>query len=447
MKRSIARRITLVLTALVVLAVCAATLITYLVYVHMQEEMIRNLIQTESNRLVARVSRFGGQWERPFERDMGPSMFAWGESPAVPAPGLPPELRGLPAGLHDLDRGASIWHVAVAPAMDGRLYVVFDSVVVEQQEREFAHALIGIVLGCALLAMLAASAAARWLTTPLESLARRLERWVPGPPGAGAPHADEAERLMHAFNRVQDQVDASIADQREFSANLHHEIRTPLTVIRSDAEVMLLQGSGDPARLRRIAQSVDEIDQSLESTFSLAHASFAEATHAPMRACVDDVLQSLRLEAAKAGLAMVNAVHPAHAETLSLQALMTVMRNIMRNAVLHAAPATLEVESIAHGLRFTDTGPGIAPAELPQVFDRYFTNRRADRLHAAPGEALNQTGLGLAIAKRVCVMQGWSLEVESPVRDGRGTRFTLAFAQGEPASRSMPPPSPGLFSL
>lgn len=428
-ERSIAWRITLTLTALITLAVGAAALITYAVYVHMEDRMIRSLIQTESARLVTRVSRFGGPWDRPFERDMGPSMYAWGESPQVPAPSLPPELRPLPLGLHALQREHSTWHVAVADAMDGRLYVLYDTVVVEQQEREFARALLAIVLGCSLLAMLISRAVARWLTTPLNLLAQRLDRWVPPPPGASAAaHANEADRLMQAFNRVHDQVDASIADQREFSANLHHEIRTPLTVIRSDAEIMLMQDAAEALRLQRIVQSVRDIEQSLESTFSLAHERFEDAAPASLRLCVDDVFQSLQLDARQAGLALVNAVDPAHQETLSRHALLTVMRNIVRNAALHAAPATLTVASVPHGLRFTDTGPGIAPDELPHVFDRYFSHRRVDQARPdqprhAPG--LHRTGLGLAIAQRVCFMQSWRLDAASPAADGKGACFTL----------------------
>ncbi len=435
-RKSIAWRITLVLTGLVSLAVCIAALITYLVYVRMQDNMIRNLVQTESNRLATRVSRFGSEWTAPFERDMGPSMFAWGESGRFPARSLPDELRGLPVGLHDLDRGASTWHVAVATAMDGRLYVLYDSIVIEEQLRAFSRALAGIIVGCSLLAMLVSGAVARRVTTPLNVLTERLARWGGQAPDTDAPHDNEVDRLMEAFNRVQDQVDTSIADQREFSANLHHEIRTPLAVIRSDAEVLLLGGVIDPGdlrpRLKRIVKSVQEIDQSLESTYSLAHARFADRTLVNVRLCVEDIFESMQLEAGKAGLVLVNAVLPAHEEQLSHPALMTVMRNVIRNALLHAAPATLVVGSIPHGLEFTDSGPGIAATELPHIFDRYFANRRADRqqgqeTESSPAASADQTGLGLAIAKRVCVIQSWSLSAASPVDERGGTRFTLRF--------------------
>lgn len=428
---TIARRITLVFTGLVSLAVCVAALLTHVVYAHIEQGAMADLAQTEARRLVVRVSRFGGQWERPFERDMGPSMYAWGESGSVRAPSLPPELRALPIGLHALDRGASTWHVAVADAMDGRLYVVYDSTVTEQQASRLDHALVGIVLGCSILALLVSGAVARWLTTPLNTLIERLARWVPGSSVDEIPHVNEADRLMEAFNRAQDQIDASIADQRELSANLHHEVRTPLTVIRSDAEIMLMDGAPDGQRMRlaRIVRSVQEIEQSLESTYRLAHARFDDETPVRLRQCVEDIFESLQLEARKSGLAFENAVAPAHEVLASRQALMTVMRNIIRNAVLHAAPATLVVESMPQGLRFTDSGPGISPTDLPHVFDRYFTRRQADLRQ--PGEQaatpVNQSGLGLAIAKRVCVIQSWQLQVDSPVRDGRGTRFTLTF--------------------
>ena len=443
MKRSIASRITLVLTCLISLAVCLSAMLTWLVYVHLQGRMIDDLAQTEAKRLVMRVSRFGDEWTGSFERDMAPSMFVWGESARHPSGTLPAELRHLPVGLHRLERGESTWHVAIADAMDGRLYVLYDSIVIEQPLREFSYALIAIVVGFALLALLVSNAAARWLITPLKDLTDRLTRWVPGSSAALTRHGDEASRLMEVFNRVQDQVDASIADQREFSANLHHEIRTPLTVIRSDAELMLNGSVHDPeqrrARLKRIVRSVREVDDSLESTWSLAHARFEDRDDINLHVCVDDIIENLRLDAEKAALVLVNTVQPEHEATLSHHALMTVMHNIVRNAIAHAAPATLVIESIPDGLQFTDSGPGIDSAELPNIFERYFSNRRADRRlpeqpsgrrrdHAA-GSPMNQSGLGLAIAKRVCSMQAWRLDVQSPVSAGRGTRFTLIFRE------------------
>lgn len=434
-KRSIAWRITLVLTSLITLAVLVTVSLTFFVHLRIERNMIKELIQTESERLESRVSRSRSEWTAPFEREMAPTMFVWGESAEHPAPGLPRELRDLPDGVHQLEREESTWHVAISPVMDGRLYVLYDTIILERNSADFLKALISILIGCCLLAMLVSSTVARWLVYPLNALTNRLMKWIPDFPIADVPHGNESDRLMYIFNRVQDRVDASIADQREFSANLHHEIRTPLTIIRSDAELMLAtpkQTESMPFRLERIVKSVQEISQSLESTYSLAQARFEDVSRINVHACVQDIFEGLSLEAASAGLTLVNAVKPDHEETLSEQALMTVLRNIVRNAILHASPSTLVVASTEHGLTLTDTGPGIAPQDLDNIFERYFSNRRTDRRPRnqvnhmeAQAADINRTGLGLAIAKRICTMQGWGLEVGSPVQDGKGTRFSF----------------------
>lgn len=435
-KQSMVWRITLVLTALVTLAVLVTIILTFFVYTHIEKSMVKELALTEAVRLESRVSRFGGGWTRPFEREMAPTMFAWGESDTVRAPSLPAELRDLPNGLHELNRGTSHWHVAITSSMDGRLYVVYDTILLERNATNFLKALIGILVACSLLALLVSSTVAKWLVNPLKVLTERLTRWVPDFPIADIPRGNESDRLMYVFNRVQDQVDASIADQREFSANLHHEIRTPLTIIRTDAELMLKnnmagQGGARP-RLQRIIKSVQDISDSLESTYSLAYARFEDVHVVDIRSCVQDIFESMELEAENARLSFVNAVEPGHKEMLSRYALMTVLRNIIRNAVLHAAPATLVVESTDVGLTLTDSGPGIASSDIETIFERYFSNRRADQRKqeretrkGAVAPDINQTGLGLAIAKRVCIMQAWGLEVASPARDGKGTRFSL----------------------
>jgi len=441
--RSLGWRIAWALTALISLAVALAAVVSYEIYHQMRERMIDDFIETESERLIRKLPEVGAHWQDAFERDMGPSMFAWGESPGLPAVGMPAELRALEPGIHYLPKGRSVWHVSVAEVMDGRLYVVYDSIVVEEQSRLFAAALAFIVLVFSVLAFLVSVRISRWLIAPLNVLVERLAGWAPGRAGVAAPDSNEMDRLMDAFNRVLDQVDAAIADQRQFSANLHHEIRTPLTVIRSDAELLLrLQAkhkegmqardtSREAERLRRIMSAVDEVKESLESTYSLSIADDGEPEEVRLRSCVQDVGEGLRLEAGQAGLELVNEVLAEQVAHVNRYALLTVMRNIVRNAILHAAPAQLVVRSIDNGLEFTDTGPGIGAQELPYIFERYFGRHRVDggreNSHASQ---LRHSGLGLAIAMRVCTLQSWTLHAESPVAQGRGTRFTLVFGRG-----------------
>lgn len=443
---SIARRIAVALTGLMIMAVLLLAFTVFYVYRGLEKSLIDELIKVESSRLVTRLSNPDGRWQAPFERDMSPLMFAWGETSAMRAPSMPPELRELEPGLHHLEGADSVWYVLVTPLMDGHLYVLYDSIVLEKQSFRFALDLLLIVSVFSILAFLISIRVSRWIVAPLNVLTNRLARWAPGDPEQDSLLTNEADRLMDAFNRVQDQVDRAIADQREFSANLHHEIRTPLTVIRSDAELLLLQArkkwliqaptgssidSGPVARLQRMIRAVDDITASLESTYYLSQAQNGKIEEVSLHDCVQDILASLQYEAAQAGLVLHNGVDVGQVQTLNRYALMTVMRNIIRNAIQHATPADLRIESMENGLQFTDTGAGIAADELAHVFDRYYSRRRRDSADAqnqqSAVDGIRQSGLGLAIAMRVCTLQEWQLKVESPVQDGRGTRFTVRF--------------------
>ena len=110
------------------------------------------------------------------------------------------------------------------------------------------------------------------------------------------------------------------------------------------------------------------------------------------------------------------------------QALLAVCRNIVKNAIEHAAPALLTIGGDRRGLSFHDDGPGIEAAALPYVFERYHQGHRSD---AGTAAGTPRRGLGLAIARRMCDLQGWRLSVRSPAAGGtRGTAFMLEFGPG-----------------
>ena len=91
----------------------------------------------------------------------------------------------------------------------------------------------------------------------------------------------------------------------------------------------------------------------------------------------------------------------------------------------------LTIAGDSAALTFSDDGPGIPPEVLAHVFDRH---RHGHRLDPASASGPRQRGLGLAIARRLCDMQGWPLDARSPLAAGRGTAFTLSFAADAPAA-------------
>ncbi|MNL18640.1 Aerobic respiration control sensor protein ArcB [compost metagenome] len=318
----------------------------------------------------------------------------------------------------------------VADTGRGKVYLLYDATDNEERVHDFGLIVLGVGAICVLGAYALSRRVAAVAVGPLLDLTDRLATWAPGAPDLAVIRDDEAGRLIEAFNRVQNQVDRSIAREREFAGNLSHEIRTPLAAIRSDSELMLLTQSLTPdqhQRLTRVVDNVDDVIVCLESARAMARDQLLPPAPVDIGVCMDDAWRGYEAQAGQADLRFDNQIGPGHVLTLDRYALLTVLRNLVRNAVEHAAPATLTVKFHAPGvLELRDDGKGIAADDLPFLFRRYYSGRMRDSGAAEQHEAAR--GLGLAIAKRVCDMQGWLLTVESSQEPAsRGTRFLLRF--------------------
>ncbi|KOQ54689.1 histidine kinase, partial [Achromobacter xylosoxidans] len=203
---------------------------------------------------------------------------------------------------------------------------------------------------------------------------------------------------------------------------------TPLAAIRSDSELMLLTQdltADQRQRLTRVMDNVDDVIVCLESARAMARDQMRPPEPVDLADCMQDAWRGYESQAGVAQLRFDNRIPPEHIRILDRYALLTVLRNLVRNAIEHAAPATLTASLGEDGvLQLGDDGKGIDAGDLPFLFRRYYSGRLRDS--AAAGRDETARGLGLAIAKRVCDMQGWTLTVDSS-REGpqRGTRFSL----------------------
>ncbi len=340
---------------------------------------------------------------------------------------LPAEVRELPIGLHIIEPPGREWHVAVTDTPDGQLTVVVDGTDAETRVRQFGYTLLALWLVCVGITALIARSIAAAAVAPVVEATRAIARFAPARADDTPSQADEATLLIETFNRFRDGADETVAREREFAANLDHEIRTPLTRIRTDAELLAIDlpaASAQRRRLMNIVGAVDEIIATSRSTLTSARGSVVSREPVDLSECLAGIRDTLGDRAAARGVRIVIDVEPGLEVQADRQALLTVCRNIVRNAIDHAAPATLRIAARAGGIRFEDDGPGVEPAALPHLFERYYQGHRVDEGVAAPAV---RRGLGLAIARRICDLQDWEIRVDSPVRDGRGTRFEIAF--------------------
>ena len=232
---------------------------------------------------------------------------------------------------------------------------------------------------------------------------------------------DELGRLGATFNRMLQALEASVATQRQLVADASHELRTPLASLRVNADV-LAQGNGLGLRERTriaadIAAQVEELSAVVADVIELARGSDRQA------ALVDDVCFDALVAGAvdragrrAPGVRFTTSLDPTLVRGSSDQ-LERAVSNLFDNAIKWSPPGGEVEVSLRHGeLSVRDHGPGIAPADLPFVFDRFY---RAPSARGKPG-----SGLGLAIVRQVALAHAGSVHAEPA--DGGGTRFRLS---------------------
>ncbi|MEQ9568889.1 MAG: HAMP domain-containing sensor histidine kinase [Longimicrobiales bacterium] len=251
-----------------------------------------------------------------------------------------------------------------------------------------------------------------------------------------APVGDELGLLTGAMNELVDRLGpalrkerALVEAQRDFLASAAHELRMPVTILRSEAEVAL-EGSRDPAAyrdaLRRIADEAEELSTLVNDLLLLARADSVTSTLQPERVFMDDLAARAlrrvgRHPAARGRELRLEDFEPApvRGDPSLLERALGVL---VHNALVHAAPSDVVVRAGCDGdtswVEVVDDGPGIPPEAAERVFERFV---RLDG--STPG-----TGLGLPIARWIAELHGGTLTLES--QPGAGSRFTLRLPAG-----------------
>jgi signal transduction histidine kinase len=429
------RRVVWAVTGTVALLVGLQTGLAFFAMHRQEDELTDDLLLREVQQLIAQTVRPGLMPVGAL--DASPRVKAYLTRGEQGLDVVPPVVRNLGLGFHVIQPAGHEWHVAVVETDDGLLRVVLDATDSEARVYRFGWTLLAIWAGCVAVTAWIARAVAQIAVGPIVEATRSIARWAPQPLPQSNYALDEPATLMETFNRFRDGVDDTVAREREFAANLDHEIRTPLTTIRTDAELIAIEGPLAPEqirRLERITASVDEIIDTTESTLASSSGRIAEPEPADLNDCVRTACEAMADRAASSALRILIEVDTGETLLLDRQALLTVCRNLVRNAIEHAAPATLTISGGREGLSFRDDGPGIPAALLPYVFERYHRGHRADDGAAVPP---SRRGLGLAIARRLCDLRGWRLTVSSSqAAPNRGTAFHIAFGDSAPLQRS-----------
>jgi heavy metal sensor kinase len=297
----------------------------------------------------------------------------------------------------------------------------------------------GIILLLAVpVLLIAASAGGYWISKraldPVDEISRAAQR-ISIENLADRLHVpetgDQLQRLTETLNQMFSRLEMSVHKMKQFTADASHELRAPITLIRTTAEVAVQR------RNRQALEYLEALDDILEESERTSHIvdslmllARADAGKEVLESGPADAC-SISRAAVEQGekLARINGLDFSasipddpiwvHADAQALRRALLILIDNAAKYTPDGGSVRIELSANAGFARFrvSDTGIGIAPADLPNIFDRFW---RADK---ARSRSQAGAGLGLSIAKWIAETHGGSISVESD--PGKGSVFSL----------------------
>lgn len=286
-------------------------------------------------------------------------------------------------------------------------------------------------VGAGILALLLGSLLAFGLTRTLHELKNAALDIAKGKYGRQVEvrSQDELGELAQAFNQMSRQLENAIQARRQMTADIAHDLRSPLTVMQGYTEALSdgkLEGSEEVYQI--LHQETQQLSRLIDDLRLL---SLADAGELPLtfqavdaRALLERAQARFQIQAAQHRVDLrVEAHQPLAPLWVDSERMAQVLDNLIQNALRYTSPggtiwlrATQDARQVT--LEVSDNGAGIAAQDLPRIFDRFY---RADPSRSQNG----QSGLGLAIVKSLIELQGANIAVQSA--PGKGTTFTITF--------------------
>jgi two-component system sensor histidine kinase MprB len=256
-----------------------------------------------------------------------------------------------------------------------------------------------------------------------EDLGRRIE----------VSTQDEVGELAAHFNAMLETLERSVAAQRQLVADASHELRTPITSLRTNIEVLAeseaLAGEERARLLSDVEEQTRELGMLVADLIELARGDEPRREREDVR--LDELVSEAVARARRhaPGVRFESVLEPAVVDG-TRERLARAVNNLLDNAARHSPPGgVVEVYADAAGVRVRDHGGGVAPEDLPHLFDRFFRGASA---RGRPG-----SGLGLAIVRQVAEQHGGTVRAAN-APDG-GAEFVLEL----PATAIVPQTAPG----
>lgn len=250
---------------------------------------------------------------------------------------------------------------------------------------------------------------------------------------------DELGRLAKTFNRLLARLNLSFEQQRRFMADASHELRTPIAIVRGEAEVSLTKEERKSSEYREtisiMQREAERMSKIIEDLFILARADAGEEPVSKKSVYIEDILaetvKSFRSLAAKRGVEISLKTAGEMPFEADEQLLRRLFVNLLDNAVKYAR-SNVAISAVAdkniYKISFSDDGEGIPPESQPHIFERFYRAGKA-RSRQKTVSAGSGAGLGLSISQWIAEIHDGAVELAASGE--KGTTFTVTF----PASK------------
>lgn len=451
--KSLRLRLLLTLLPATILIWLVAGVVSYKKASHEAEELLEGQLAQSAKLLMAQVHHeknnngkkvralvegmVGGErhpYEQPLEFQIwGRDGTLWlrsGNAPAEPLAGRP--------GYRDILHHGQPWRMLAIWAPSGEFQVQVAQSLADRERVALEVATqvgLPIVLALPLLALLIYLAVRR-AVRPLDLLAEGLAARNPDnlealPENGEAP--SEVRPLIHALNRLLVRLHTALDNERRFTADAAHELRTPLAAIKIQSQVALASTDEEDRRhaLRQVRAGTDRASRLVDQLLRLARldplAGISQATDVRLDELATRLAGEVAPLARELGKSLSLVDSPDEVVVRGDADLLRVaLRNLVENALRHTpdgCEVTLGV-SLDKGLPMLwvrDTGPGVAEDELSRLTERFFRGRDVTQ---------EGSGLGLAIVRRVAELHGARLELANHPEGGLIARLRWEHAPG-----------------
>jgi heavy metal sensor kinase len=341
----------------------------------------------------------------------------------------PPPSGDVGPSVRTAGAGAAAWRVHARPHAFGAAAFVLlvaspvSDVLREQREVQEAM-LVGIPI-----VLLLAGGGGLWLASiglrPITDMAQRAAR-IPltGLEDLGqTQRTDELGQLAAAFNGLVARLRAALQTQRQFMADASHELRTPVSVVRATADVMLSRDHRAEAEYREaiaiVGGQARRLGRLVEDMLVLARADAGGYQLRPVDLYLDEIVADCRRAVEVLAIERGVTIRPAGPPDIPFRGdedlLRRLVLNVLQNAVQHtpaggSVAVDVRQEPATVRIRVTDEGPGIPPDDQRRIFDRF--------VQLDPARRGQGTGLGLPIARWIAEAHGGTLVLERSGPDG-----------------------------